>query len=163
MSDWWTARSQREKTLLGIAGFILAAALLWQLVLNPAIHTLERARLDHERASQMISRLDRIEALIQQGEQIQPHATAPATQDAGALLAEAERMAREAALIVATSEPASDTTFRIKLSAATGPEYFRWIEQVETGLGVTVSSATLIQNADGSLDADTEFSLARIS
>lgn len=163
MNDWWNARSPREKSLLGVAGFILAGALLWQLVLNPAILTLERARLEHERASQMISRLDRIEMLIQQGEQIQPHATAPVTQDAGALLAEAERLAGEAALIVATSEPAGDTTFRIKLSAATGPDYFKWIEQVETGLGVAVSAAVLTQNADGSLDADTQFSLDGIS
>ncbi len=163
MTAWWNTRSPREKMLLGIAALVLAVAVIWQLVLSPAMHTLERAKLSQEQAAQTLARLDRIESLIQQGETILPHTAAPATQDTGALKAEAERMAREAGLLVNGAEPASATSFRIKFSGATPPTYFQWIEQVETGLGLTTSSASLTQNADGSMDADTEFSLDGVS
>ncbi|ABI77812.1 general secretion pathway protein M [Hyphomonas neptunium ATCC 15444] len=163
MTGWWNTRTPREKMLLAIAGFILAVAVIWQLVLNPAIHTLERAKRSHEQSAQTLARLDRIESLMQQGETILPYATAPSTQDTAALLSEAERMAREGNLLLSGSEPASPSSFRVKLSAVSGPAFFQWVEQVETGLGVSVSAASLTQNADGSMDADTEFSLDGVS
>lgn len=162
MSAWWNTRSPREKALLGIAAALLAVALIWQLVLQPALHTLDRAKLNHERNTQTLARLDRIEALIQQGQTIHPAITAPATQDTAALQAQAAQMARQAGLSVETS-PAMPTAFQIRATGTTSPAFFQWIEQVETGLGITVSAATLKQNADGSMDASAEFSLGKKS
>lgn len=163
MTAWWNTRSPRERLLLGVAGLLLAVVVIWQLVLRPAMHTLERAKLSHERSAQTLARLDRIESLIQQGQTILPYAASPATRDIAALQAEAERMAHEGRLSVSGSEPASRSSFRIRISRVSGPAFFQWIEQVETGLGVSVSAASLTQNADGSMDADTEFSLDGVS
>ena len=160
MNAWWNTRSPREKALLGIAGLLLAVAAIWQLVLQPAIHTLDRAKLNHEKGTQTLARLDRIEALIQQGQTLHPVITAPATQDAAALQAQAAQMARQAELSVETP-PASQSSFQVRLTGITSPVFFQWVEQVETGLGVTVSAATLKQNADGSMDASAEFSLGK--
>lgn len=162
MSAWWNTRSPREKALLGIAGALLAVALIWQLVLQPALHTLDRAKLNHDRNTQTLARLDRIEALIQQGQTIHPAITAPATQDTAALQAQAAQMARQAGLSVETP-PAMPAAFQIRVTGTTSPVFFQWIEQVETGLGITVSAATLKQNADGSMDASAEFSLGKKS
>lgn len=157
MSAWWSMRSAREKALLGIAGLLVAIAAIWQLVLQPAIQTLEGAKLNHERATQTLARLDRIESLIQQGQTIHPAITAPATQDAAALQAQAVQMAQQSGLKV-EMVPVSQSTFQIKVTEATSPAFFRWVEQVETGLGVRTSAASLKQNADGSMDASAEFS-----
>jgi len=158
MSAWWNTRSSREKALLGIAGLLLAVAIIWQLVLQPAISTLDRAKLNHERGTQTLARLDRIEALIQQGQTIHPAITAPATQDTAALQAQAAQMAAQAGLSAQTPA-ASPAAFQVSLTNVASPAFFQWVEQVETGLGVTVSAATLTQNADGSMDASAEFSL----
>lgn len=163
MTAWWNTRSPRERMLLGVAAVLLAVVLIWQLVLRPAVHTLERAKLNHEQSAQTLARLDRIESLLQQGQMILPYAASPATQDTAALQAEAERMAREGRLSISGSEPASPSSFRIRISGVSGPAFFQWLEQVETGLGVSVSAASLKQNPDGSMDADTEFSLDGVS
>ncbi|MFN3608367.1 MAG: type II secretion system protein GspM [Hyphomonas sp.] len=163
MTAWWTTRSAREKMLLGVAALMLAIAIIWQFVLHPALQTLERAKMNHERAAQTLTRLDRIETLLQQGETILPYTTIAATQDTAALKAEAERMAREGNLSIDGAVPPGPKSFRITVSGVTGPAYFKWIEQVETGLGLSTSSAALTQNADGTMDADTEFSLDGVS
>lgn len=160
MNTWWNTRSPREKALLGLAGLLLAVAAIWQLVLQPAIHTLDRAKLNHEKNSQTLARLDRIEALIQQGQTVHPAIAAPATQDAAALQAQAAQMGRQAGLRVETP-PAGQSSFQIRLAGITSPAFFQWVEQVETGLGVTVSAATLKQNADGNMDASAEFDLGK--
>ena len=157
MNAWWSMRSAREKALLGIAGLLVAVAAVWQLVLQPAIHTLQRAKLNHQSATQTLARLDRIESFIQQGQTIHPAITAPATQDAAALQAQAAQMAQQSGLKVETV-PVSQSTFQIRVTEATSPAFFRWVEQVETGLGVRTSAASLKQNADGSMDASAEFS-----
>ncbi len=162
MTAWWNTRSDREKLLLGIAAFFLAAALIWQLVLRPAIYTLEQSRLNHEKSSQTLARLDRIESLIQQGERITPAVAAPTTQDTASLQAQAAQMAQQAGLSVEL--PTSGArAFQVKVSAASGPAFFQWIESVETGLGISVNTASLAQNADGTMDATTEFSLDKKS
>lgn len=159
MIAWWRARSPREQFLLGIAGLFLAAALLWQFVLHPALKTLDQAKRDHERATQTLTRLDRIDSRIQLGDIILPQARSAAAQDIDTLRQEAERLAGESGLPVETSETLSPTVFAITVSGTSGPAYFQWIEQVEAGLGLSVTSAALAQNADGEMDADTEFSL----
>ncbi|PKP83477.1 MAG: hypothetical protein CVT79_01350 [Alphaproteobacteria bacterium HGW-Alphaproteobacteria-18] len=159
MSTWWTARNPREKMLLGIAALLLAVALIWQLVLSPAVHTLERAKLNHERATQTITRLDRIASMIEQGQVILPPLTRLSSQDIAALQAEAERLALNSNLVVEPLTAQHAASFRYRASGAASPAYFKWVEQVETGLGVYVSNATLQQDTDGSIVSDTEFRL----
>lgn len=158
MNAWWNRRSGREKALLGIAGLLVVLASIWQLVLQPAIQSLERAKLNHERATQTLARLDRIESLIQQGQTVYPAITASATQDAAGLQAQAAQIAQQSGLSVETP-PVSQSTFQIKVMEATSPAFFKWVEQVETELGVKTSAASLKQNEDGSMDASAEFSL----
>lgn len=159
MTGWWHTRSPREKLLLMIAGSILAIALIWQLVVRPSVYTLDRAKLKHEASVQTLARLDRIESLKQQGEVILPIIETQTGLDSNALLSQAERMASESGLLISASETVSPTSFKITLSAVAAPAYFQWVEQVETGLGVSTHTASLTQNADGSMDADTEFSV----
>ncbi|MFN4183638.1 MAG: type II secretion system protein GspM [Hyphomonas sp.] len=159
MNTWWAARNPREKMLVGIAALLLAIALIWQLVLSPAVYTLERAKLNHERATQTLARLDRIASMIEQGQTVLPPVTNLSAQDIAAVQAEANRMAIEANLLIEPLATADAASFKYRISEVSGPEYFKWIEQVETGLGVYVSDASINQNTDGSMTAETEFSL----
>lgn len=159
MKNWWDSRTDREKMSVGTAGILLAIAAIWQLVLQPAMMTLDRSKVKHEMAAQTLARLDRIGTLIEQGEGISPYTVSSGSEDIAAVQSASLRMATETGL-AAVSKPAnSATAFGVQLTDVSSPALFTWIEQVETVLGVEVTSATLQPNSNGQLDASIEFSL----
>lgn len=157
MKQWWITRSPRERLLVVIAAFLLGGALIWQLGIKPSFDALDRAKLAHQRASQTQARLDRIEDLLSQGEAIRP-ARRAAPDDADAVRGEISALGSSAGLAISGAEVTGSGSVRIALTDATAPAIFTWIEQAETGLGLTVISADLRQNAAGGMDAEVEFS-----
>lgn len=163
MKNWWEGRTGREKGMVGAAGTLLAITVIWQLVLQPAMMTLSRSKLDHERAAQTLARLERIGALIEQGEAISPHATFSGSQDVAAVQSASLRMATEAGLAAVPAPTSAASEFGVQFSDVASPALFTWIEQVETALGVHVTSAKLQPNENGQLDASLEFRLDGVS
>lgn len=159
MTAWWSSRTTREKALLGAAAFLLAVALIWQLVLRPAIDTLETAKLDNNRASQTLARLDRIETLLEQGETVSPAPVSSAAQPLPALQADVARMAKDMGLSATLSPSAESPAIRLQITNAQSQNFFKWVEQVEAGLGLDVISTSIAQNPDGTLNGDLEFGM----
>lgn len=157
MMLWWNARSTREKVLLGVAAALLFVVLVWLGMLKPAISTLEAAKTRHAHAAQTSARMDRIALLIEQGEQISPAMTRPATQGMPALQTQIIAFAEENGLTVDAFNAPDAAVATINVSGAPSPALFKWIEQVETGLGITVSAASLQQSTDGNISASVEF------
>ena len=159
MTAWWSSRTTREKALLSAAASLMAVALIWQLVLRPAINTLEAAKFNHDRAAQTLARLDRIETLLEQGQIISPAHVSPAGQSLPALQAGAASVAEDLGLSVTPTVTAGSSTISFQIENAPGETFFKWVEQVETGLGLAVISTSIIQNPDGTLNADLEFGM----
>ncbi|MBY9067693.1 type II secretion system protein M [Hyphomonas sp. WL0036] len=163
MKNWWEGRTGREKVMVGAAGTLFAIAVIWQLVLQPAMMTLDQSKLNHERAAQTLARLDRIGSLIEQGEAISPHVTSAGSQDIAAAQSASLRMATEAGLAAVSAPISATSEFGVQFSDVSSPALFTWIEQVETALGVHVTSAKLQPNANGHLDASLKFRLDGVS
>ena len=162
MIAWWSSRTKREKALLGTAAILLAAALIWQLVLRPAINTLDIAKLNHDRAAQTLARLDRIETLLEQGNVISPDRTSSAIQPLPALQSDAARMASELGLSVSVSAISESSAIKFWVTNAPSQTFFKWVEQVEAVLGLKVISTSVIQNPDGTLNAELEYGMDKI-
>lgn len=159
MTAWWSSRTTRERALLSAAAFLMAVALIWQLVLRPAINTLETAKFNHDRAAQTLARLDRIETLLEQGQAIAPAHVSSAGQSLPALQAGAASVAEDLGLSVTLSASAGSSAIRFQVTNAPGQTFFKWVEQVEAGLGLAVISTSILQNPDGTLDAELEFGM----
>ena len=159
MNAWWISRTVRERMLISVAGFLLAVAVIWQFVLHPAIYTLERARLDHERAAQTVARIDRIATLIEQGHMISPALVAPTTTNLADIKIQAIQLASETGLSIEVDGSNEDSSLNFQVNNASGPDFFKWVEQVESRLGLNVSAASLQQNAQGGIDVNIQFSL----
>lgn len=157
MMFWWKARSVREKLLLGIAAALFLVVLIWLGMLKPAISTLDAARMRHAQAAQTSARMDRIALLIEQGDQISPAMTRPPTQDMLALQPQIIAFAEENGLTVDAFNAPSAAVANVSVSGAPSPALFKWVEQIETGLGITVSAASLQQATDGNISASVEF------
>jgi general secretion pathway protein M len=157
MMIWWRSRTARERLLLGAAATLMAAALIWQLVLHPAISTLETAKFNHDRAAQTLTRLDRIETLLKQGQIISPEPAPVSGQSLPAIEEAAVRMATELGLSPLPAQATDSAAIRFQLTNAPSQIFFKWVEQVEAGIGLAVISASLTQNPDGTLNAELEF------
>lgn len=157
MNQWWSTRSPREQFLIAFASFLLAAALVWQFAVKPSYDALDRAKAAHQRASQTHARLDRLEDMLRQGEAIRS-ARAAAPADSQSARAELGALAAAAGLEPTLTDATEAGSIRATLSDVTAPAIFAWIEQVETNLGLPVSTATLQQNAAGDMDAEVIFS-----
>lgn len=62
----WHALAPRERRLLSIAALVIALALLWWVLLAPAIATLRGAAAEHRRLDQQIAEMQALEAQARQ-------------------------------------------------------------------------------------------------
>lgn len=142
---WWDGRSVREQRMLGIMGLLIAAVLIWLLVVRPAWAWREAAA---ERRIEATAGLTRIESGLA--------ARAPTKAGAAMPLAEVEQAARSAAeaaglTVVLTVDEAGGIAF--DASGATSAALFGWLASLKTEYGVETRDLTVIENADATLDA----------
>lgn len=157
MKQWWISRSARERFLVATAVFLLAGGLIWQFGIKPSFASLDRAKLKHQRASQVHERLDRLEEMLRQGTPVRP-ARAPAPASADHVRTDLTALLASSGLVATSTESIGSGNIRITLRGAAPAEIFAWIEHAETRLGVSAVSADLRQNAAGNMDAEVEFS-----
>ena len=148
----WSARSAREKLLLGAAGAFVMVAGLVQFLLIPAV----QRRADAEvRVAEAASTLLRLERLRAAGVTQTPAApTANAGASAAALAAEAG--------LVAAIAPNGAPALSFIFPSADPQQVFGWIAQVETRLGLTVQSAELTAAEPGRVSAAITFTDAGV-
>ena len=142
---WWDGRSVREQKMLAIMGLLIAAVLIWLLVVRPAWAWREAAA---ERRIEATAGLTRIESGLA--------ARAPTKAGAAMPLVEVEQAARSAAeaaglTVALTVDEAGGIAF--DASGATSAALFGWLASLKTEYGVETRDLTVIENADATLDA----------
>lgn len=148
-SLWWSGRSVREQRMLAVMGVLVAALLVWLLVVRPAWAWRETAA---ERRIEATADLVRIES----GLAARDPAQAKASGAPGMTLAEVEQAARSAA--EATGLPVTlsvDETGGIAFDApgVTSAALFGWLATLKAEYAVDAVDLTVIENADVTLDA----------
>ena len=142
---WWDGRSAREQRMLGIMGLLIAAVLIWLLVVRPAFAWREAAA---ERRIEATAGLTRIESGLA--------ARAPTKAGAAMPLAEVEQAARSAAEAAGLGVTLSvDEAGGIGFDApgVTSAALFGWLASLKADYGVEARDLTVIENADATLDA----------
>ena len=142
---WWDGRSPREQRMLAVMGLLIAAVLIWLLVVRPAFAWREAAA---ERRVEATAGLTRIESGLA--------ARAPTKAGAPMPLAEVEQAARSAAEAAGLNVTLSvDEAGGIGFDApgVTSAALFGWLSALKTEYGVDVADVTVIENADATLDA----------
>jgi general secretion pathway protein M len=142
---WWDGRSAREQRMLAVMGLLIAAVLIWLLVIRPAFAWREAAA---ERRGEATASLTRIETGLA--------ARTPTKAGAPMPLAEVEQAARGAAEAAGLSVTLSvDEAGGIGFDApgVTTATLFGWLSSLKTEYGVEVAEVTVIENADATLDA----------
>lgn len=144
MSLWWDGRSLREQRMLAAMGLLVAAVLVWLLVLRPAWAWREAAA---ERRIEATAALDRIETGL---------ARAPVEARAAMALADVEQAARgaaEAAGLTVTLSVDGEGGLAFDAPGATSAALFGWLAALKADYGVETRAVTVVENADATLDA----------
>lgn len=149
MKTWWDQRAPREQLLLLAAAFVLVLAVIVQGVLFPS---LARRTAAEEALAESGRTLVRLERLRDAG--ITQAAPPASPQDAPALAA--DWAARSG--LIADPQLTSASELRFAFKAADPGAVFQWIEESETGLGITVQSAQITAAQPGQVDAVVVFS-----
>lgn len=152
MMSMWSARSAREKLLLGVAAAVLMLAGLVQFLLIPAVQRRADAEVRVAEAASTLLRLERLRAAgVTQ---------APAAPGANAA-ASVAALAAEAGLVPAiASEGAPALSF--VFPSADPQQVFGWVARVETSLGLKVQSAELTAAEPGRVNASITFADAGV-
>jgi len=142
---WWDGRSAREQRMLAVMGLLIAAVLIWLLVVRPAFAWREAAA---ERRVEATASLNRLEAGLA--------ARTPTRAGAPMPLAEVEQAARNAAEAAGLTVTLSvDEAGGIGFDApgVTSAALFGWLAALKADYGVESRELTVIENADATLDA----------
>lgn len=142
---WWDGRSAREQRMLAVMGLLIAAVLIWLLVIRPAFAWREAAA---ERRVEATASLTRIEAGLA--------ARTPNKAGAPMPLAEVEQAARGAAEttglnVTLSADEAGGIGF--DTTGVTTAALFGWLSTLKTEYGVKTVGVTVVENADATLDA----------
>lgn len=145
MSLWWDGRSLREQRMLAGMGLLIAAVLVWLLVLHPAWAWREAAA---ERRVEATAALARIETGLA--------GRAPVEARAAMALADVEQAARgaaEAAGLTVTLAVDGEGGLAFDAPGATSAALFGWLAALKADYGVEARAVTVVENADATLDA----------
>jgi general secretion pathway protein M len=145
MGLWWDGRSVREQRMLAVMGLLVAAVVIWLLVLRPAWSWREAAA---ERRLEATASLTRIETGLA--------GQTPTDAKASLALAEVEQAARSAAeaaglSIVLSVDGQGGIAF--DASGVTSAALFGWLSGLKADYGVETRAVTVVENADATLDA----------
>ncbi len=142
---WWDGRSAREQRMRVVMGRLIAAVLIWLLVVRPAFAWRAAAA---ERRVEATANLTRIEAGLA--------ARTPTKAGAPMPLAEVEQAARGAAEttglnVTLSADEAGGIGF--DTTGVTTAALFVWLSTLKTEYGVKTVGVTVVENADATLDA----------
>jgi len=144
---WWDGRTVRERRLLGVMFALVAAVLIWLLVVRP-VQAWQVAAAD--RRVEAETTLTEVRAGLRV---IAPSATTTAPANAEGLEPLVRRTAEAAGLTVVTTM-APGGGLGIQMSQAPGRETFAWLAALEADHGIKVCSLGVMENADATLNID---------
>jgi len=143
---WWDGRTVRERRLLTVMAALVAAVLVWLLVVRP-VQAWQAGAADRRfEAEQTL-------AEVRGGLRIVAPASAPAVASTEGLEPLVRRTAETAGLTVVTTM-APGGGLGIQMSQAPGRETFAWLAALEADHGIKVCSLGVMENADATLNID---------
>lgn len=142
MTGWWSARTLRERALLGGAAAAILAALFLQFLFFPAFRAREDAAQDLTRATGTVALLNRM-----------PGQTAAGAAPSAPLIAQ---WAAEAGLELRAV--GGEGAFAYQAVSQSPEALFRWIARVESETGLRVWQADVRSGIGGGVDAAVIFS-----
>lgn len=138
----WQRLARREQTLVLAAASVVGLALLWWVLLAPALRTLQGAGAQHERLD---AQLQHMQALQAEAQQLQAQPRTPAQDAARTLQASASQTLGASARLV----PAGERT-TITLTGANASALATWLAQARSNAHAVTQEAHLTRsNAPG--------------
>lgn len=149
MTGWWRDLSERERRLMGIAGLLALAVLLYLGLLRPlyALRDAEEAGL-----RSAMARLTEVEALAGEVAALRQRGAASAVgggDGADPVQSVAAREARRRGLDMSRLVPEGEAAVTVWIDQAETPALYDWILTLKDDYGIAVSRASLTPLADG--------------
>ncbi len=154
--NWWRQRSARERLLLGFGAVAAVLALLVQFALVPTWRARQAAEARLRTAETMIDRLARLEqraASTQAG----PAVVQDVSLSPEVARNEAAALAVARGLTIARLQSVPPDGFSIAFDIADPIALQGWIDDAETRLGLSVSSAAISEAGGGAVRAQIAF------
>lgn len=143
---WWEGRTVRERRLLAVMAVLVAAVLVWLLVVRP-VQAWQAGAADRRFAAEQTL------AEVRAGLRIVAPVQASAPVSTEGLEPLIRRTADAAGLTVVTTM-SPDGGLGIQMSQAPGRQTFAWLAALEADHGVKVCSLGVMENADATLNID---------
>lgn len=145
LRNWWTALSQRERWLVGGAGVLALAVLLWGLG-RPLVAAFVNLDNDHRAAIEREGRVSAKVALLAR----RPAPSVAAAAGAVAIDQYLAQSAGEIGLTLDRNEARGDRQATIAIATAKAPVLTDWLASLE-GQGFVVDQLTITPGADGTV------------
>jgi general secretion pathway protein M len=144
LKNWWAGLAPRERVLVGIAGALTFAVLLW-LLLRPIAAYMSGLGEAHRVAVERAARVDTKVALIKKAGDRPVGAS-----HAGPLDQWLAQSATDTGLTLDRNEPRGGDAATIAISSARAPALIGWLAGLE-GQGLVVDRLSLTPGTDGSV------------
>lgn len=148
MTGWWRDLSERERRLMGIAGLLALAVLLYLGLLRP-LYALRDAEEAGWRSA--MARLTEVEALAGEVAALRQRGAARAVggDRADPVQSVAAREARRRGLDMSRLVPEGEAAVTVWIDQAETPALYDWVLTLKDDYGIAVSRASLTPLADG--------------
>jgi general secretion pathway protein M len=148
LTRWWQALSGREKRLVGVAGALAAAVLLW-LILRPLVGYISGLGDEHRLAVERAARVEAKAALLK------GKAGRVTTMVASPLDQWLAQSAGDTGLTLDRNEARGDGAATVAIASARAPAVIGWLAQLE-GQGLVIDRLSLTPGTDGSVGLTAE-------
>lgn len=148
LNRWWQALSLREKRLVGVAGALAAAVLLW-LIVRPLVGYIDGLGDQHRLAVERAARVEAKAELLKN--RIGP--AAPAVP--GPLGQWLAQSAGDTGLTLDRNEARGDAAATIAIASARAPALLGWLATLEAQ-GLVIDRLAITPGADGTVGVTAE-------
>jgi general secretion pathway protein M len=138
--DYWNARAPRERTILAALGLLVLLALLYLLLIEPALSGRAQLRKSLPGLRSQVSQVQGMSRELSSARPAGEAAAQPATRE------NIEASLTRAGL-KAQSVTVSGELVRVQLNAVSFAGLTAWLEQVGKSLGISVTEASIVAQA----------------
>ena len=148
LTRWWAALSGREKRLVGVAGALAAAVLLW-LIVRPLVGYINGLGEEHRMAVERAARVEAKAGLLKSD------AAPAATSVAGSLSQWLAQSAGDTGLTLDRNEARGEAAATIAIASARAPALMGWLASLEAQ-GLVLDRVAITPGTDGSVGVTAE-------
>lgn len=148
LNRWWHALSLREKRLVGVAGALAAAVLLW-LILRPLATYVYGLGDEHRLAVERAARVEAKAAILKSG------ARPTVGSVTGPLDQWLALSAGDMGLTLDRNEARGDGAATVSITSARAPAVIGWLAQIE-GQGLVIDRLSITPGTDGTVGLTAE-------